>query len=306
MNPRNLRLFLHLCRTLHFGRAARDAHVSASSLSRVISRLEQECGATLFERDNRTVRVTPAGMQYREFAEDVLGRWSTLQESLHQQSVHLQGRLSLFCSVTASYSVLPQLLDAFRGAHPAIELRLHTGDSELALQRVLDESDDLAVAAMPDRLPDTLSFLPVAESDLVLIAPRIDCPVRRQLDEAAARKREPDWSAMPFVSSESGLMRSRTEVWFRQWGSQPNVYARVSGNEAIVSMVGLGFGIGMVPRLVVENSPMVRSVEVIDVQPEAEPFAIGLCCLRRRRSNPLVRALWELAEKPVPRTITQG
>ncbi len=306
MTPRDLRLFLHLCRTLHFGRAARDVHVSASSLSRVIGRLEEECGATLFERDNRTVRVTRAGMQYRAFAEDVLGRWSMLQESLHQQSVHLQGRLSLFCSVTASYSVLPSLLDAFRSAHPSIELRLHTGDSELALQRVQDESDDMAVAAMPDRLPDTLSFLPVAESSLVLIAPRIDCPVRRQLDEATVREREPDWSALPFVSSESGLMRSRMVAWFRQRGSQPNVYARVSGNEAIVSMVGLGFGVGMVPRLVVENSPMVRSVEVIEAWPEAEPFTIGLCCLRRKRNNPLVGALWQLAEEPVPRTITQG
>lgn len=295
MNPRDLRLFLHLSRTLHFGRAAQEGHISPSSLSRVIQKLEEECDAQLFERDNRTVRLTQAGALFRDFAEDVLGRWMTLQEAVHQQSVNLQGRLSLFCSVTASYSVLPALLDAFREAWPAVELRLHTGDSELALQRVLDESDDLAVAARPERLPDTLAFLPVAESSLVFIAPLTDCPVRRQLNEAAAHGAEPDWAALPFVASESGLMRSRVDAWFRQWGGRAQVYASVSGNEAIVSMVSLGFGIGLVPRLVVENSPMVHSVEVMRVQPEPEPFVIGLCCLRRKRANPLIRAFRELA-----------
>lgn len=268
--------------------------MSPSTLSRIIRKLEEECGASLFERDNRTVRLTQAGMLFRDFAEEVLARWMALQESLHQQSVILQGRLSLFCSVTASYSVLPDLLDALRSVYPAIEPRLHTGDSELALQRVLDESDDLAVAAMPERLPEALSFLPVAESSLVFIAPTTDCPVRRQLDHAAAMGGEPDWTSLPFVSSESGLMRSRVESWFRERGGRAHVYARVSGNEAIVSMVSLGFGIAMVPRLVVENSPMSRNVEILPVQPEPEPFVIGLCCLRRKRSNPLVEALWQL------------
>lgn len=294
MNPRDLRLFVQLSRTLHFGRAARESHVSPSSLSRVIHRLEEECGARLFERDNRTVRLTGAGILFRDFAVDVLGRWTTLQETLHEQAVDLQGRLSLFCSVTASYSVLPELLESFRSQHPSVELRLHTGDSELALQRVLDESDDLAVAARPDRLPDTLLFLPVAESPLVFIAPLMDCPVRRQLDRARKDREEPDWNALPFVASESGLMKSRVDRWFRHTGRQARVLSRVSGNEAIVSMVSLGFGIGVVPRIVVENSPMARKVEIVEARPALEPFDIGLCCLKRRRDNPLVAALWEL------------
>ena len=57
----DLRLFLHLSRTLHFGRTSQECHISASALSRSIQRLEQSVGQQLFERDNRSVELTRAG-----------------------------------------------------------------------------------------------------------------------------------------------------------------------------------------------------------------------------------------------------
>ena len=61
MDLRNLELFLHLADSLHFGKSADAMAVSPSTLSRAIQRLEQETGCVLFERDNRSVRLTPAG-----------------------------------------------------------------------------------------------------------------------------------------------------------------------------------------------------------------------------------------------------
>ena len=56
-----LRLFLHLSRTLHFGRTSRECHISPSALSRSIQRLEAELDSVLFERDQRKVELTAAG-----------------------------------------------------------------------------------------------------------------------------------------------------------------------------------------------------------------------------------------------------
>ena len=61
MDLRNLELFLHLADSLHFGKSADAMAVSPSTLSRAIQRLEQKTGCVLFERDNRSVRLTPAG-----------------------------------------------------------------------------------------------------------------------------------------------------------------------------------------------------------------------------------------------------
>lgn len=98
------------------------------------------------------------------------------------------------------------------------------------------------------------------------------------------------------ILSESGLARTRVDLWFKQMGLKPNVYAQVSGHEAIVAMVALGFGVGVVPDLVLSNSPMTEKVRILVVRPELEPFSVGLCVVNQHLSNPMVQAFWQVSE----------
>lgn len=72
MDLRDLKTFLHLAESRHFGRSARAMHVSPSTLSRQIQRLEEDLGQPLFVRDNRTVTLTEAGEELRTFAQQTL------------------------------------------------------------------------------------------------------------------------------------------------------------------------------------------------------------------------------------------
>ena len=74
-----------------------------------------------------------------------------------------------------------------------------------------------------------------------------------------------DWNTVPMIMAERGLGRQRLDNWFKQGGIQPNIYAQVAGNEAIITMVSLGCGIGVVPSLVLEKSPMRDQVVILDV-----------------------------------------
>jgi LysR family transcriptional regulator, positive regulator for ilvC len=296
MDLRDLRLFLHLSKSLHFARSSRELHISASGLTRAIQRLEEELGVPLFERDNRTVRLTAAGQRCRDYAVTALEQWTELKSGLQAQGSELQGTLSLFCSVTASYSFLHELVQRFRDFHPQVELQLHTGDSALALQRVVDEMEDMAIAALPARLPKMLEFLPLGESPLVCIGPAEDCPLKK-LIQMTDRLNEPDWQTMPVIMPESGLARARLEHWFTQRKLSPKIYAQVSGHEAMVSMVSLGCGVAVVPRVVVDNSPMRDRIQILPFMQELEPFSIGLCTIRRKFANPLVKAFWSVAQQ---------
>jgi len=77
----------------------------------------------------------------------------------------------------------------------------------------------------------------------------------------------------------------------------PKIYSQVAGNEAIIVMVALGCGIGLVPKLVLEKSQLVNQVQIIKNAPELKPFTIGLCTRQQNLDNPRVRALWDIAEK---------
>jgi LysR family positive regulator for ilvC len=86
------------------------------------------------------------------------------------------------------------------------------------------------------------------------------------------------------------------EAWFRSRGARPTIYAEVAGHEAILPMVHLGCGVGVVPRLVMEMSLLKDEVRVLDVQPPLEPYDVGLTVHRRRLAVPIVRAVWAAAD----------
>src|SRR5690606_7507013 len=90
-----------------------------------------------------------------------------------------------------------------------------------------------------------------------------------------------------------GLARARLDQWFKLQGIKPATYAEVKGNEAIVSMVSLGFGVGVVPQIVVDNSPLAEQVKRFDPQPDLGPYNTGLCVMEKRLKSPIVNAFWQ-------------
>lgn len=288
MDFSQLNQFIALADTLHFHRASTACHISPSTLSRSIRQLEISLNATLFERNNRTVSLTQQGELFLDFARETLDRWEALQHGLQSDSGVLRGSLSLYCSVTASYSFLYSILADFRQRHPLIELKLHTGDPALAIERVSSGQEDIAIAARQDHMPQSLSFKRIAFSPLVLIQPMAEDWFRMQ-----ARDEREYWEAVPFILSEQGLARERLDHWLKKKRVAPNIYAQVAGHEAIVSMVSLGFGIGLIPQIVLDNSPLAALVRPLPIQPPLKPYEVGLCVLNRKLKSPLVRAFWE-------------
>ncbi len=295
MDIRPLQLFLSVADTLNFSRSAEHLHVSLSAVSRGIARLEASVGEALMERDNRRVVLTPAGREFRQYAVQAVDEWRRLQRRLGTVD-QLAGELSLYCSVTASYSLLAPVLEGLREQYPAIEIKLHTGDPADAIERVLSGQEDVAVTGRPQRLPPRLDFLPLHTSALRLIAPAGECNVRDMLDDGDTCDSAFDWSRIPFIVPERGPTQESIEDWFASMDIRPVIYARVAGHEAIVAMVSLGLGVGFAPDLVIQTSGLADRVSSPLVQRQPAPLPIGLCTLARRRENDLISSLWQVAQ----------
>lgn len=292
MDLRDLKLFLHLAESRHFGRSSKAMHVSPSTLSRQIQRLEEELGQPLFQRDNRTVQLTSAGEQLRNFAQQTLLHYQQLRSGLDQHGPTLSGELRLFCSVTAAYSHLPPILDRFRAQHPLVEIKLTTGDAADAVEKVQSTDADLGIAGHPESLPGSVDFAKIGEISMILISPSLPCAVRTQISEP-----HPDWSRIPFILPEHGPARKRIDIWFkRNRLTNPLIYATVSGHEAIVSMVALGCGIALIPSVVVDNSPeSIRNrITILDNVAVGAPLELGVCVQKKRLNEPLIDAFWQL------------
>ncbi len=289
MNIKNLQQFIHLCDSKSFNKTAVAMHISPSTLSRQIQKLENEIGHSLFIRDNRSVELTNAAKKLLPVALNIVNEWSGYCYKLSEQTKDLKGEIHLFCSVTASYSHLPDLINDFRLTYPQIELKLSTGDPAQAIDIVLKGKADIAISAKPNQLPARLAFETMSSIPLSVIAPIGISSFSHEL-----QKDQPNWESIPFILPEAGTARDRANSWFKMKRIKPSIYAQVSGHEAIVSMVALGCGIGIAPDVVINNSPVKDKIQRLKLE-SVEPFDLGICCKRSKLNDPLIRALWELA-----------
>jgi len=286
---RELEIFLHLSQSLHFAKTAAQMHMSASTLSRTIQRLETDVQQSLFERDNRSVKLTASGKRFVEFAHGVLQQWQTLQAELNSQNQGLSGELKLFCTVTAAVVYAPKLLEAFKNLYPAAEIKLATGDVALAFEKIQQKAVDFAYAVLPAHLDDKYEFHSIESIEFKLIGPTMTTEFSENME-----KSNPKWEDLPFVIPEAGPVRERMMDWFEQMQIEPNIYAQVSGHEAIVSMTALGCGVSAIPAPVLEHSPLINNIKILNPSISPVPLTLGISCLKKNLKKPINRAFWEL------------
>lgn len=288
MDIKSLQIFLHLAQHLHFAQTAQQFFVSPPTLSRIIQRLEQTVGTPLFERDKRHVKLTKAGETFEQFAQLQLQQWQQLQHQLSTEQQQLTGQLTLYCSVTAAYSHLPSLLDRFRTQYPKVEIILTTGDAANAVASVQQQQQAIAIAAKPKNLPNNVMFHQLALIDMVLIAPK-----QHQFNIDLHQLSAQSLPQLPLIIADHGVARARMVDWLKQHNvslKQANIYAQVSGNEAIVSMVALGCGLALVPKVVLANSPVAERIQVLDLTQQVPPLILGVCYLQKPTLAPVVKA----------------
>ncbi len=283
-----LKLFLSVAEHLHFGKASQACNLSASALTRSIQRLEDELGQKLFIRDNRSVQITEAGLVFKKYAVQAVHDWQAVREGLEDKG-KVYGDLSIYSSLTAAYSVLPKLISKFSRDFSEVKIGLRTGAEEEAIEKVLEGEIDIAVAALPDREVRGIEFLPLLVTDLVFVGAKSPTLLSSgsPLD-------------MPLVLPEKGVSRVRVDKWLKNKGNAKDEVTKpimeVSGNEAILAMVSLGCGVGVVPELVLEKSPFANEIEVIETGADLEPYTVGLCSTKKNLEKTSVGAFWEMAK----------
>lgn len=254
--------------------------------------MEDELDCKLLIRDNRRVSLTENGATFLQFAQTQWQQWQRLKSQLRDDAEELSGELRLFCSVTASYSHLPQVLAKFRGRYPKVEIALTTGDPAQAVQLVQSGQVDLALAGKPDNLPSALDFYKIDDITLSLIAPRVACAATQLLQQDPV-----NWQQMPFILPAQGMARQRIEQWLRaKQIKHPKIYATVAGHEGIVPMVALGFGLAMLPDVVIDSSPLLTQLSRLNLDDPIAPFELGICVQKRLLAEPLIRAFWTLLD----------
>ena len=118
---KQLAYLIALAREQHFGRAAEACHVSQPTLSAAIRNLEEEIGTAIVERGHRFNGFTPEGLVVLDHAKRIMAECEAMQQTLHERSVGLSGRLRIGAIPTA-LPVVSHLTSPFYMRYPRVTL----------------------------------------------------------------------------------------------------------------------------------------------------------------------------------------
>lgn len=282
---RQLRVFLEVAQRGGVTAAAQTLHLTPPAVSMQIKELENQVGLPLFNRQGRTMTLSTAGEYFVVHAKRMLGALRDADNAMARFKKLEHGHLTVGMVSTAKYFV-PRLLGQFRQDHPGIDVRLTVANNREGLVRQMEAGEvDLSIMGRP---PPELSARsePFAAHPLVFV-----CPPGHPL-MAIGHPPLPSLARYPFIVREQGSgTREVMERFFADRGFEPQITMEMSSNEAIKQAVMAGMGIsflslhtmglelslGLLMRVDVEDTPVMRTWHVVHLQskvlsPAAEAF----------------------------------
>lgn len=149
MDTRVLRYFLTVAHTNNITKAAEQLHITQPTLSRQIMELERELDVTLFDRNQRRLQLTKAGVLFQQRAASLLQLLDQTKDDLHQHEEELVGTISLGCAVSTASAFLMRLVDQFQQLNPAVRFNIFDGDGDVLRRQIDEGTADLACLLEP-------------------------------------------------------------------------------------------------------------------------------------------------------------
>ena len=251
MELRQIRSFLSVAETLHFGRSAELIHLSQPALSLQIRALEEEVGVRLLERNRRKTTLTAAGLAFRD---DAAGVVSQLDQAIRRARLAADGKLGLlrigFIS-TAGNEIVPNLVRRFRESSPEVVFSLRNILTTDQIQMLSAGSLDIGFLRLPIGEHPELEVVEVHREPFVVVTP---------LSHKLAKRRR---VALHELSGEDFVMYERSYApgfhdlifgMLRDAGVVPNVRQTAGQMPTLISLVDSGMGISILPASAVKHS----------------------------------------------------
>jgi DNA-binding transcriptional LysR family regulator len=244
MELRHLRYFRAVGEELHFGRAAERLHIAQPPLSQQIRQLERELGIPLLTRTTRSVELTPAGRAYLQRTVEILDAVDEANTQARRIAAGVQGRVTIGCVGSATYSLLPRLVRALGEALPDIEVTVR-GEmlAPAQIDALLSGGIDLALLRPPVR-HDAVVTHTVRRDGLVVALPA-DHALAARDDVAVADLRDEDF--VVHAGHGRSVMSNLVAAVCADAGFLPRIRQEVSETSTLITLVAAGLGVAIVP-----------------------------------------------------------
>ena len=273
-----LRTFLEVAKQGSFSRAGQKVFRSQSAVSAQIRQIESEYGERLLDRSGKTVRLTPAGEVFREYAQSML---SLRDESLRAVADHgndPRGVLALGANEATCLYVLPNVFAEYLRLYPSVQVSIYRNFSHKILERLDSGAIDVGIVTLPVKMP-MLKVRTIFRDRLVLMV-SADNPLAQHDKVPISMVVE-----QPLILPRTGFTRRIMDKLFRPYRDKLHVRMELPSIGMIKSFVAAGLGVSLISESFARDEVQSGKVKLIALKDNELARELGLA-YRRNRSLP--------------------
>lgn len=279
MDIQQVKNFLLLCDTLNFRKAAEQINIVQPALSKQIQLLEKEIGALLFNRSNRTVTLTEAGIFFKTEANRILqdlNKTITKTAQLHNGEA---GEIKITHASSAMNTVVPPFLVKVKHKWPNLKTIVQETSNFHQVEMLLTRKTDIGIA--PNIiLPAEANSKILYRENFVLILPANHPLSKKKLSDLSVLKNET--FILPQLSTGVGYVEAILQIC-QGFGFIPKVAHESAHAIGVGRLVEAGLGISIEPLSSVRGVNMnIKLIELKNIPQKAE---MKLFWLREREKE---------------------
>lgn len=237
-------------------RAAERMGYSISSVSRMVSDLENACGFRLFDRSKAGVMLTPDGERLVGRARAIVAECDRFDDEAAAIAGAEVGTVRVGTIASVATHILPRVLQKLRQGRPGITCELLMGDYAEIEAWVAEGRVDVGTVRIPAR--GDFEYVALFEDEHVAIIPKSHPLASEKAFPIAA------FSEEPFLALERGEVSEVSDLFERNSIRVDPAYT-VWDDYAVMAMVEAGLGIAILPSIMMRHCPYDVAVLPLDV-----------------------------------------
>jgi DNA-binding transcriptional LysR family regulator len=242
MELRQIRYFVVLAETLHFGRAAALLHISQPPLSRQIALLEEELGVVLLDRTRRSVQLSAAGHRFYRDAKTVMATVDQARSHARAAELGDEGTLKAGFMFAAACSIMPLLTRAYASAFPRVELKLTESIPTTLVADIRAGKADVGIMYPSDSSVE-LETRTIFSEQLMAVLPAVH-PLCNRSSISIGELRDEWFIISPHAASP--FIYDTIVLHCRGAGFMPRIRLETNFQQTIVNLVAQGLGVALV------------------------------------------------------------
>jgi len=286
MSINSYQIFVTVTEQGSFIKASYLLNITPSAISHSIAGIEKEFGHPLLVRSKAGVALTSYGESLLPYIRSVLNTEAILQQAVASLNGLETGLIRLGCFNSICTTHLPTLIHLFKEVYPNIKIQIFQGtyaDVIKWLKNGTVELGFLSKACAENEVP----IVSLYEDELFCIVPKNYMVVNSEFITLEEIKEQ------EFIAQQEST-DSDIQNYLNKYQMQVKVSSYVSDDLAAVSLVSNGFGICIMPELVLEG--MHYEVNRYSLQPKGFR-TIGISCLEKKDLSPAAGKMYELILK---------